>query len=289
MMEIISVIGGENLFLTALGIIWAVFASVQDIKKKEIANWLSFSLIAFGLVYRMFYSIEHSNAGFVIFGILGFLMFFVFAHLFYYLRVFAGGDAKLLMGFGVILPYSSYWDVLYTGGGFIILLFFAGAVYALGYSLFLLRSVWGRFKKEIKGMKMQLLVWECIAIILAGMFWLVLFDNSVKIMFCVFILVVPFIYVYVKALDKCMIGFVNADELAEGDWLEEDVKIKGGVIKKSVHGLSIEEIIKLRKAEKKVLIKGGILFAPAFLISLIIMVFFWGEIFSFLQSFFLAF
>ena len=65
-------IGGENLFLIAIGLIWAVFASVQDIKKKEIANWLSFSLIAFGLAYRVFYSINYAEGGFVIFGILGF-------------------------------------------------------------------------------------------------------------------------------------------------------------------------------------------------------------------------
>ena len=71
-----------------------------------------------------------------------------------------------------------------------------------------------------------------------------------------------------------MIKLKKADELAEGDWLERDVKVNGRVISKSVHGLSNEEIRLLKKYNKNVLIKQGVPFTPAFLIALIVMVFF---------------
>ena len=58
-------------------------------------------------------------------------------------------------------------------------------------------------------------------------------------------------------------------KLTEGDWLERDVKIGRKVIKKSVHGLSLKEIRILRKAKKKVLIKEGVPFTPAFLFAFV--------------------
>jgi len=55
----------EIIFLVLLGLIWIIFAVVQDIKKKEIANWLNFSLIIFALGFRFFYSLfENSGYGF---------------------------------------------------------------------------------------------------------------------------------------------------------------------------------------------------------------------------------
>ena len=64
---------------------------------------------------------------------------------------------------------------------------------------------------------------------------------------------------------------VSPKNLTEGDWLERDVKIGRSVIKRSVHGLSLEDIKRLRKAKKRVLIKEGIPFTPAFLAAFLIM------------------
>ena len=72
-----------------------------------------------------------------------------------------------------------------------------------------------------------------------------------------------------------MIKLTNPKDLSEGDWLEEDVKLQKGIIKKSVHGLSVEEIDKLRKTRRKILIKQGIPFTPVSFITLIIIEFFY--------------
>jgi len=63
-------------------------------------------------------------------------------------------------------------------------------------------------------------------------------------------------------------------KLTEGDWIEQNVKIGKTTIKKSVHGLSLKEIKLLKKYKKSILIKEGIPFTPAFLITLMIMALF---------------
>jgi len=130
----------EYYFLFGLAFIWMVFATVQDLKSREVANWLNFSLIGFALAYRAFYSAAFDKWEFFLFGILGFSVFFVLAHLMYYGKIFAGGDAKLLMALGVILPFEKYRSLLFDGLGFIFVLFFVGAVYSLAYSVFLVNS-----------------------------------------------------------------------------------------------------------------------------------------------------
>ena len=69
---------------------------------------------------------------------------FVVASALYYGRVFGGGDAKLLMGFGVVLPYAVFKDLFILGGEFIIVLFLIGAVYSLVISIGI------AFRKRVK-------------------------------------------------------------------------------------------------------------------------------------------
>ena len=258
-------------FLFALAFIWTLFASIQDLRKREVANWLNFSLIIFSLAYRAFYSLSIQDKNFFLFGLSGFAIFFVMANILYYTRAFAGGDAKLLMGFGTILPYQSYSDLVSLSLLFIFLLFFIGAIYSLVYSVFIATKNKKQFKKEFlkrfkKTRKLQMLSTIIFLLLLiAKPFY------PFSIVFPIFFLI-PIVYIYTKALDKCMIKLYPPSKLTEGDWLENSVKVHSHLIKKSVHGLSLEEIKLLRKYNKSVLIKEGIPFVPAFLIALIIMV-----------------
>ena len=257
----------EYYFLFALGILWSIFAIAVDFKKREVPNWLNFSLIAFALAYRAFYSAFSGEEMFLISGLVGFGIFFGIAHLFYYLRVFAGGDAKLLMGFGVILPYSNFSELSYIGVLFIFALFLLGSIYSLVYSSFIVGKNWGKFKREFRKIiqKSRGLLIGLIIVLFSFLF------IDLGIILDLFLILTFLLYVYVKALDICLIVEKKARELQEGDWLEKDVKLNRGVIRKSVHGLSLEDIKMLMKARKKVLIRDGIPFTPAFLLSLLIM------------------
>ena len=72
-----------------------------------------------------------------------------------------------------------------------------------------------------------------------------------------------------------MIKLVAAGKLSEGDWLERDAAIGNKFIRKSVQGLTREEIFLLKKYKKKVWIKDGVPFTPAFLIAFLIFVYRW--------------
>jgi len=263
----------EYYFLFGMGILWSLFAVIQDLKTREVSNWLNFSLIGFGLVYRAFYSNFISDWVFFVSGLLGFAVFFVLAHLFYYSRVFAGGDAKLLMGFSVILPYGDFSGLFEISIVFVFVLFLFGAIWSLLYSVSVVRRNWEKFREEFVSRITKggiLFIPFMLFVILS----LIVFDFVFNIIFSVFIFLIYLLYYYVRALDVCMIRNVNAQDLQEGDWLERDVRLKGRVIKKSVHGLNIAEIKLLKKAGKRVLIKDGVPFTPAFFFALIFMGFF---------------
>ncbi len=264
----------EYYFLFTLAFIWIIFAVAQDLRTREVSNWLNFSLIAIVLAYRAFYSVYTKDLMFFVYGAGGILLFVGLAYMFYYGRVFAGGDAKLLMGLGGVLPYEMLGDYLYLGFGFILLLFSAGAIYTLFYSLMLIPRNKKKFIKDFKSEfnKRKGIFYS--VIVLAILFELILlFLGSLNAFwwFGIIIFLMPLLFFYTKALEKsCMIILKDAKELSEGEWLEKDVKVGNKLIKKSVHGLSIKDIKLLRKYKKKVWIKDGVPFTPAFLFAFII-------------------
>ena len=111
------------------------------------------------------------------------------------------------------------------------------------------------------------------------------FGFNVGITVFGFFILFPLLYFYLFSVERCMIKLVSPLKLREGDWLVSDVKLGSKVIKKDVHGLSLSDIEKLRKAGKSVLIKKGIPFTPAFLIAFLVMVFFLEALESLLIQF----
>jgi hypothetical protein len=76
------------------------------------------------------------------------------------------------------------------------------------------------------------------------------------------------------AVDRCMVRLVKPKDLTEGDWIISDVNLGKNVIKRTVHGLTLEDIRLLRKKSKGVYIKEGVPFVPSFFFAFVIMVFF---------------
>ena len=265
----------EYYFLFALAIIYVIFATLQDIRSREVANWLNFSLIAFALAYRAFYSFYSNDLWFFLYGLLAFGIMYILAHGFYYTKAFAGGDAKLLMGLGIILPYQSPIHLLIFPLLFILTLLVSGAVWSLLFSVYLVAKNKKKFKKEFtKGYAnwRPLIIFSLMVLILsilAGLFYHP-FGYFVSILS-----LIPILFVYTKSLEQSMIILLPPSKLTEGDWLEKEIKLPGGkTIQKTVHGLSYKDIQLLKKYNRSALIKEGIPFVPAFLITLILMALF---------------
>ena len=266
------------IFLFSLALIWIVFAVVQDLRKREVANWLNFSLIGFALCFRFFYSLFSLNGfGFFYQGLLGLLIFLLLGNLLYYSKVFAGGDAKLMIALGTVLPFSqSFLTNLKFFSVFFILFLFVGAAYSLAGSMVLSLRNFQKFKKEfsnqIKKNKKFIIPVLLSAIVLMALGFLEILFLFIGVL--VFIL--PYLYVYAKAVDEsCMIKKVKTSELTEGDWLYKNVRVGRNIIKASWDGLRKEDISQLKKKHKFVLIRMGIPFSPAFLISFLILVYLW--------------
>ena len=263
-------------FLFGLALVWLLFATVYDLKKREVPNWLNFSFIAFALAYRAFYSAYFYNWMFLVFGLLGFLGFFVLGNIFYYARLFGGGDAKLLMGLGIILPFEKWGDFAFGGLGFVMVFFLVGALYSLIYSVFLAFVNQARFGKEFEKNLGNRRYWTIIPAVLAillALFYVLAIPFSLWVISLIVSVLFFFLFIYLKAVDSCMVRLVSPGKLTEGDWIVEDIQLNGSVVRKTVHGLSLSDIAKLRKAKRRVLVKEGVPFVPAIFIAFL-MVFF---------------
>jgi len=265
------------IFLSALALVWIIFAVVQDLKKREVPDWLSFSLIIFALGFRFFYSL-FSEAGFGFFyqGVIGLGIFLILGNLLYYGHMFAGGDAKLMIALGPILPFSEkFLGNLKLFVLFFVLLLFVGAVYSLTASIFLSIKNFKKFSKEFgKQMKKNKIALS--AVMFLGLALMALgFSERFFFSLGILIFCLPYFYVYLKAVDEsCMVKHVKVKELSEGDWLYRDLKIGRKLIKAEWGGLSKEEIKLIRKKYKSVIIKQGIPFTPAFLMAFLIFIYF---------------
>ncbi len=266
----------EVIFLLVLGFIWILGATIQDIRKKEVANWLNFSLIIFALGFRFFYSL-FSNTGFNFFyqGLIGLGIFFVLGNIFYYSRVFAGGDAKLMIALGTILPVSSSF---FTNLGyfviFLLIFFFIGAVYGIIWSLILLFKNTKAFSKKFKQLfrKNKNIIF---VVMFLGLFFMILgFYQGLFFFLGLLVFISPYFFIYAKAIDEAaMIRKINTKDLREGDWLYSRIKIGRKYIEPNWEGLSMKQIHDIRKKYRSIRIRQGVVFVPVFLISFIIFVY----------------
>ena len=272
----------EIIVLSVLALIWIIFASVQDLRTRMVSNWISFSLIIFVLGFRFFYSLFNQNFAFFYQGLIGLGVFFIFGNLLYYGRMFAGGDAKLMIALGTILPFSE--NLLINIKIFIlffILFLFVGAFYGLTWSIFLSLKNFKVFKKEfLKQLnKNKKIIYSSISfaiiLIILGFYEILFFYFG--ILFFIF----PYLYVYAKAVDNsCLVKKIKTSDLEEGDWLYNDLKIGKKVLKESWHGLTKEQIKKIQKKYKEIKIRFGIPFVPVFLISFLILIYIYFQKFE---------
>jgi len=268
----------EVIFLIVLALIWIVFATIQDIRTREVANWLNFSLIIFALGFRFFYGLfSQSNFGFFYQGLIGLGIFFVLGNALYYGRMFAGGDAKLMIALGVVLPFSEIFKInlrIFAGWFFIFL--FVGALYGLAVSLYLgivnFKKFRGEFSKRLKGKRKFIY-----PVMLIGLVLMVFgFIENLFFYLGVLVFALPYFYLYAKSVEEvCMIRKIKTKYLTEGDWLYSDLKVGGKIIKASWDGLNKKDIELIRKEHKEVKIKQGIQFVPVFLISFVVLVYFY--------------
>jgi len=282
-----EILNPENWFLIGLGLVWIIGAVLQDLRRREVDNLWNFSLIGFALAYRFAVSIWGGNYWFMLNGLIGFGIFFILGNLFYYSRLFAGGDAKLVMALGVVFPLSYNWIINFKIFGLFILFFLiGGSIYSLIWAFYLMIYNWKRFSKEFskqfKKYKKMFLVALVFVLLWVGFSFII--SQVAFVLIGLVILLFPLLFMFAKSIEEsCMVKRLSPDKITEGDWLYEDIFVGDKKIKSTWEGVSKRELKLIqRKVKKKILVKYGIPFTPSFLfgfIGILLVGFRWGWFF----------
>lgn len=263
-----------NYLLIIIGIIWLVFASIFDIKKREIPDWLNYSLIIIGLGLRFMHSFFDNYLVFL-YGLIGVAIAFVFGSALYYARQWGGGDAKLLMGMGAMFG-SNMGFVDLSLPFFLVLIiniFIVGAATGIIYGIVLAFLNRKKFLKEFKILDFKFAYATLVFIIFLILFGF-FFDNLLlMVLLSAILLFMVSLFGFMKAVEKSsMHKMVNVSKLNEGDLLVNDIiHRKKLIVSYKIPGLTIEHIKKIRMLGiKNVLIKEGMPFSPNFLIGFLI-------------------
>jgi Flp pilus assembly protein protease CpaA len=281
-----------DLLLFGIALIAIIFASVTDIKKHEVPNWLNFSLLGIALAIRGIASILLWEFSYFYWALIAVVIFYALGNIFYYGNILGGGDVKLLIALSAVFATKPYFVTSAINEPFLLtflinaLLF--GAIWAIIISIYYFFKIPKKeFSLEFKKLqkKIKLLRITCLILALVVLVLFFVFDEYLFILVSIVVLLLPYLYSFIKIIeDKCLIKEVKAKDLREGDYLLDSIKVKKIIIKKSIHGLSSKDISLLKRIKKKVLIKEGIVFVPLLLLALLASLFYGNILFSLLQG-----
>jgi Flp pilus assembly protein protease CpaA len=244
-----------NLFLI-IAFIGLAAAAVSDIKKREVADWLSYSLFASLFALAAVYSILQSSFTPLLESALFALGIYAVSSILYYAKLIGGADVKLITA---ISPIFIFMNAL----NFFSILVLASGAYGILYAVVLAALNREKLRGKIK--LNFLLLFFCIALA-AGL----LLKSTVLVLVSV-IIVSPYLIFFISAVEKNILTKIYLpSRLTEGDWLLKDIKIRGKIIKARADGLSKSDIRLIKKANAKVWIKEGVPYVPVFLIAFIL-------------------
>jgi len=244
-----------NVFF-AIALLALIAASINDMRKREVADWINYALLTVLLASMLIYSIVLWDFSYFAKAALFSIAFYALGSILYYSKMIGGGDVKLITALGPIFNFLNVFN-------FITLLLLASGAYGLVYSIILGAINRKKLFKELKFKWIYLLA-------VTSLFLGIIFHWTI-ILLASIILLIPGIIMFVVAIEKvALIKTFNASKLTEGDWLLKTIKVKGKVIMAKAEGLTKEDIALIKKAKIKVTIKEGIPYVPVFLITFLL-------------------
>jgi len=274
-----------DIILITITLIALVISSITDIKKREVPDFLSYSLLSIAIFSKALETLIENSFIPVLYATVGFAIYFSLGLIMYYTKQWGGGDSKLLMSLGIIL--SQYPNSLLTYFNpnlniplllsFFINMLLAGSIYGIIYSIALAIKNKNRFNQEMKKINKKILKYfTFIAIIIFLISFLINTSEIKLVMFLISIILilVPYFLILIKVVEKsCMIKEILVDKLTEGDWIIGNIYSKNRklVYSNKSLGVTSEQIQQIKKLNiKKITIKEGIPFTPSFLVAFII-------------------
>jgi len=277
-----------------------IIASITDIKKREVPDFLNFFLITIGIIIGSITSIINHSIWPIIASISGLVTGYIIAALMYYSGQWGGGDAKMLMGVGSLIGINYFGPNSFIINNQIpalasitLIIFFAGAIYGLIYFLILIliniKQVFRESKKVLK--QKPLVIIQIITILLSTSLIITGFfmkhNQNILLITGTFILVGVYTSIIFKIAEPIIMNKkISVKKLVEGDWITKTIKKNNKIIYKFKPTGVEEEDIKniLKEGIKTVQVKEGIPFIPGFLIGFLIFLILNNWIINFLKQ-----
>lgn len=265
----------------AVSIIGLGIGTVTDLKKREVPDYLNFSLIAIGVSFGIIASVFANSIWPVLSSLGGLLVGYLIGAAMFYTGQWGGGDAKMLMGLGALqgagLP-SLFSGSIPLFASTIISILVAGAVYGLLYAIYLVLKHRKKFKEEFarhnnekKQVRRRIITIAIVVIIVATSFLMPTRLMQTTVLLIGFIIFLgSYSLVVSRTIEQvCMIKRLHTTQLSEGDWIVKDIVVNDKRIcgPKDL-GISKEQIQELKRhSVRTVLVKEGIPFIPGFLLG----------------------
>ncbi len=259
------------------GAILLIIASIEDLKTREVPDYVSYTLIGSGIFIRVMWFLFEKNPAVLFWIPTSFLVLGGFSYMLYKSGQWGGGDVKIMAGVGILLS-SFPGEIIPFFFNFLINSLLVGAIYgAFGIAIMVIAN-----RKKVKFRWFELVL---LPIFLVMSILLVYYTPLFLSFFGIFILVSILSLIYFKKIEESAMQMdVPVEKLTEGDWLVDDIKIEDKVfLKRRNIGLTLDDLKKLKKNKdkiKKVKIKTGIPFVPVFFITLVVTVFFGNILFA---------
>ena len=273
-----------DIILIVFALLATGVAALVDLKTREVPDWVSYGLIISAIGVRAMHTVVARDPHYIGYAFVGLFSMYLFGMVMFKTKQWGGGDAKLIMGLGIVFATKPYFIEPSQIPFLLILLInilLVGAIYGLFYGAFLAVKNGKKFTKGMQQILRQKKVLRTRTIAISIAIPLLIMAFIIKtsmfrlslIALAALIILYPYLWIFIKTVEKvCLYKTVPPSKLTEGDWVEQDITINKKVIYKQKNtGIEREDIQKLIKAKiKKVLVKDGIPFTPTFLLGMLL-------------------
>lgn len=275
----------------AVALLGTIFGTITDLKGRWVPDWSNYALIFFGLGGHAILSVLTLSIKPILLSLAGAGFFYLISLAMFYSGAWGGGDAKLFIGLGALLPIypiiiSNYMQIATAPWPFLLTLWLNVMLVGVVFGLVSMFYLWAKHKQKVNKelmksiKKYKLVVYGSLAtLFIPGIMYLYTNWNLIAMLWVLTVMLIVSIFV-TKAVEKaCMHKIVRPSKLVEGDWVTEPVKIWGKTIyhpeKYGIEQKDIDKLIKLEKQGKlkNIKIKEGLPYVPAILVGLILSLF----------------
>jgi Flp pilus assembly protein protease CpaA len=265
-----------ELLLIAIALIGSFAAGLYDLKTSNIPDKLCILMIIAGLLLHSVYSFSTGDSAILINSLVFGGLFLAFGLLMYFTGQWGGGDGELLVAIGILLPQLTLVKTVFPFAiSFFINSFFIGAAYSIIYSLILSYrnpSISKTFFISIKSPLLLATLAIFLTLSIVSFFYIKYFSF---LFFLTFILIL--FWKFSKSIEQGFFKRIPVSKLKADDMLGEDIpRLK--IYKRFIKGLTKEQVSKIKKIKKYVLVREGIRYGVVFPLTLLFTLLF-GDIF----------